>query len=47
MTLNITNETGNLEFVIVGIANNNGGVPDIKNTYDPKSRFNIINGTYP
>ena len=47
MTLNITNETGNLEFVIVGIANDNGGVPDIKNTYDPKSRFNIINGTYP
>lgn len=47
MTLSVTNETGNLESVIVGIANNNGGVPDLKNVYDPKSRINIIKGTYP
>ena len=47
MTLNVVNETGILESVIVGIANSSGGVPELKDTYDPKSRQNIIMGTYP
>ena len=47
MDLNILNETSSLESLIVGIADSNGGIPDIKDVYDPKSRIHILSGTYP
>jgi len=45
--LNVTNETSQLEAVILGIANSNGGVPKVEDCYDPKSREHVIAGTYP
>ena len=47
MILNILDETSPLESLVVGIANSNGGVPDLNNIYDPKSRSHILSGTYP
>ena len=47
MELNIFDETSVLESVVVGIAKSNGGVPNIKDVYDPKSRSHILSGTYP
>lgn len=45
--LNIQNETATLKAVVLGIANSNGPVPKLSETYDPKSAQHIINGTYP
>ena len=45
--LNVNNETGLLQLVVVGIADDFGGVPDVKDCYDPKSRMHVINGTFP
>lgn len=45
--LNIKNETSRLRAVILGTANNNGGIPHINDCYDPKSREHILAGTYP
>jgi len=47
MVLNILDETSPLESLVVGIANSNGGIPDLKNIYDPKSRSHVLSGTYP
>ena len=47
MKINITNETGKLNAVVVGIANDSGGTPKIEECYDPKSKAQIIAGTYP
>lgn len=43
----ILDETSPLEAVILGTANSLGGVPKLEETYDPKSRSHIIDGTYP
>lgn len=45
--LNIKNETDTLRAVVLGIANDNGPVPDVSDAYDPKSREHILAGTYP
>ncbi len=45
--INITNETGKLSAVIVGIADDFGGMPKLEECYDPKSKEHIIAGTYP
>ena len=46
-SLNINNEYGSLVNVILGVANSFGGTPQIEECYDPKSKENVINGTFP
>lgn len=43
----ILDETAPLEAVILGTASSLGGTPTMEETYDPKSRFHIANGTFP
>lgn len=43
----IKDETAKLESVILGTAVGFGGTPDLAHTYDPKSRENILQGTFP
>ena len=47
INLNITNETSRLRSVVLGIANSNGPIPKLEDTYDPKSAEHIKSGTYP
>ncbi len=47
ITIRVLDETAPLEAVILGIANNMGGVPKIEETYDPKSKEHILAGTFP
>lgn len=47
ITLNVQNETGQLEAVVLGIANSFGGTPSIEDCYDPKSRQHVQAGTFP
>lgn len=47
ITLNIQNETGQLEAVVLGIADSFGGTPRLDDCYDPKSREHIKAGTFP
>lgn len=47
MKLNVQNETSRLKAVVLGIANSNGGTPEISGAYDPKSLEHIKAGTYP
>ena len=47
MLLNIVDEISSLESLVVGIANSNGGIPELKDVYDPKSRSHVLSGTYP
>ncbi len=44
---NIHNETAALQVAVVGIAKDMGGVPRIEKCFDPKSKENILAGTYP
>ncbi len=43
----ILDETAPLEAVILGTAISFGGTPKLENTYDPKSRYHVVNGTFP
>ena len=43
----VKDETAPLEAVILGIADDFGGVPSLENAYDPKSKEHIIAGTFP
>jgi len=45
--LQVTNETGRLRAVVLGIANQNGPAPKAEEAYDPKSLEHILAGTYP
>jgi len=47
MKLSIVDEISPLKTVIVGTANDFGGTPLYKEAYDPKSKENIRNGTFP
>lgn len=47
IALNIQNETGQLEAVVLGIADSFGGTPRLEDCYDPKSREHIKAGTFP
>lgn len=47
ISLNVNNEFGKLNKVILGIAQSNGGVPKLNECYDPKSREHVQNGTFP
>ena len=44
---NIHNETAALKVAVVGIAKDMGGVPRIEKCFDPKSKENVLAGTYP
>ena len=47
LRLNIQNETNQLISVLVGIANDFGGVPVLEGCYDPKSKNHVKAGTFP
>ena len=47
LKLHITNETDQLETVILGTATSNGPTPKLEEAYDPKSAEHIKAGTYP
>jgi len=47
MKIKVTNETACLKAVVVGIAEDFGGVPKVEECYDPKSRAHVIAGTFP
>ena len=47
ISINVNNEFGKLNKVILGIALSNGGVPKLDECYDPKSREHVQNGTFP
>ena len=46
ININVINETAQLKSVIVGIADDFGGVPDLENCYDPKSKEHVLAGTF-
>ncbi len=45
--LSIHNESNTLQAVILGIADDSGGVPRLEDAYDPKSLEHIFKGSYP
>ena len=47
LKLNVNNETSRLLAVVLGIAKSNGSTPNLEECYDPKSRQNVLNNTYP
>ncbi len=47
MNFSVNDETSKLISVIIGIANNSGGIPKLKDLYDPKSIENLKSGKYP
>jgi len=47
LKLNIKSETSPLKAVVLGTAKSNGGTPEYKDAYDPKSAEHIKAGTYP
>ncbi len=47
LELNVNNETSRLVTVVLGTAKSNGATPTAEMCYDPKSRENVLKGTYP
>ena len=47
LKLNVNNETSRLLAVVLGTAKSNGSTPKLEECYDPKSRQNVLNQTYP
>ena len=47
LRLNVNDETSKLKAVVLGIGNSLGSVPTANECYDPKSRFHVLNGSYP
>lgn len=47
LELNIKNETSRIRVVVLGIADCNGPIPTVEETYDPKSLEHIRANTYP
>ena len=47
LKLNVNNETSRLRSVVLGTAKSNGSTPKLEECYDPKSRQNVLNNTYP
>ena len=45
--INIHNETAALKAVVVGVAEDFGGIPKLEDCYDPKSREHVVAGTFP
>ena len=47
IALNLHNETSPLEAVLLGLPDSFGGTPKIEDCYDPKSKEQVRNGTFP
>lgn len=47
LQLNVKDEISRLRTVVLGRADQNGPIPTLEETYDPKSAMNIRQGTYP
>ena len=47
LKLNVNNETSRLLVLVLGTAKSNGLTPKLEECYDPKSRQNVLNNTYP
>jgi len=47
MKIKVRNETARLKAVVVGIADDFGGTPNMEDCYDPKSRLHVKAGTFP
>ena len=47
LKLNVNNETSRLLVIVLGTAKSNGITPKIDDCYDPTSRQNVLNQTYP
>ena len=47
INININNEIGQLRSVVLGIATDFGGTPKEEDCYDPKSKENVLKGTFP
>ena len=47
LKLNVNNETSRLLTVVLGTAKSNGITPKLEECYDPKSRQNVLDNTYP
>ena len=47
LKLNVNNETSRLLTVVLGTAKSSGSTPKLDECYDPKSRQNVLNNTYP
>ena len=47
LKLNVHNETRELAVVVLGIANDFGGTPNLEDCYDPKSKEHVMSGTFP
>ena len=47
LNLNVNNETSKLKAVVLGTALSLGPTPKLEDCYDPKSRENVLNNTYP
>jgi len=47
MKIKVRNETARLKAVLVGIADDFGGTPNMEDCYDPKSRLHVKAGTFP
>lgn len=45
--IKILDEVSPLEALVVGTAKSLGGIPSLEETYDPKSREHILDGTFP
>ena len=45
--INVNNETGRLNTVLIGIADDFGGTPSIEECYDPKAIEHVLAGTFP
>lgn len=45
--LNVNNESGSLQIVVLGIPDDFGGTPKLEECYDPKSKQHIVEGTFP
>ncbi len=45
--IKILDEVAPLEALVIGTAESFGGIPALEDTYDPKSKEHILNGTYP
>ena len=45
--INVSDEIGQIKTVVLGIANDFGGVPSFEECYDPKSKEHVLNNTFP
>ena len=47
MKLNVKNESSRLKTVVLGVANSNGPIPTLEETYDAKSYESVVNNDFP